>query len=62
MTYNQLTEKKTFVFYYDSRSVELEALSLYAAKLQAIEHFDPPKGKEHLVHGALKDSQDFRFN
>lgn len=54
--------EKPYLFHYHSRSVEIVATSLYQAKLKAIEHFKPPKSKEHMVHGALKGSQDFRFN
>lgn len=54
--------EKDFLFHYYRQSVEIVATSLYQAKLKAIAHFNPPRSKEHMVHGALKGSEDFRFN
>lgn len=49
-----------YVFFYNNKRVELQADTMYAAKLQAIAHFKPPKSKQHLVHGALaeKDGEE----
>lgn len=44
-------QKKTFgyIALYQSKRAEIYAESLYAAKMQALEHFKPPKSKRHLV-------------
>ena len=44
-----------YVFFYDSKRLELQAESLYGAKLKALEYFKPPKSKQHTVHGKLAE-------
>jgi hypothetical protein len=44
-----------YIFFYNGKRVELYADSLYDAKLKAVEHFKPPKSKQHMVHGALAE-------
>jgi hypothetical protein len=39
-----------YVAYYSGKDVEIEAESLYAAKLAAVAHFKPRKKVEHMVH------------
>jgi hypothetical protein len=48
-----------YIALYQGRRTELPAESLYAAKMQAIEFFKPPKSKQHLVsvHLAEKDGE-----
>lgn len=44
-----------YIFFYNDKRVEIRAETLYAAKLKAIEHFKPPKPKQHMVHGVLAE-------
>lgn len=44
-----------YIFFYSDKRVEIRAETLYADKLKAIEHFKPPKSKQHTAHGALAE-------
>jgi hypothetical protein len=44
-----------YVAFYQNKRHELYAESLYAAKLKAIEHFKPPKSKQHMVSVILAE-------
>lgn len=44
-----------YIGFYNGDRVEIHADSLYAAKVQAVEHFAPPKSKVHMVHVALAE-------
>lgn len=48
-----------YVFFYHSKRVEVEAETLYDAKVKALAHFKPKKSDQHMVHGMLaeKDGQ-----
>lgn len=50
--------KLIFGAMYNDKEAELEAGSLYQAKLKAIELFKPPKSKEHMVIVALLRKDD----
>ena len=39
-----------YAAYFNGQQTEIEAESLYAAKLAAIAHFRPRKKVEHMVH------------
>ena len=57
-------EKGGFVAMYGGKKINIEADSLYAAKLKAIEEFKVPKSKQGLlsvVSNKSLASQDFRF-
>lgn len=49
-----------YIAFYDGAQVEIEAESLYGAKLKAVAHFKPKKSKEHMVHVHLyqRDGED----
>lgn len=38
-----------YIAFYNGRRHELQAATLYAAKLAAIAYFNPPKSKAHMV-------------
>jgi hypothetical protein len=46
---------KGYVFFYASKRIEVYATSLYEAQCKAIESFNPPKSKRHMVHGMLAE-------
>ncbi len=48
-----------YVCFYNGKRFECHADSLYGAKKLAIQHFKPPKSKEHMVTATLaeKNSQ-----
>lgn len=48
----------TYDAYFDNRTQEVEAPSLYAAKLAAIALFKPAKSKSHMVSVVLKRKAD----
>jgi hypothetical protein len=39
--------------FYNGSTAEIEAESLYAAKVKAVAHFKAPKGKAHMVSVVL---------
>jgi hypothetical protein len=50
----------TYLFFFNDKRVEIEAVSLYAAKLSAIAHFKPAKSKQHMVHGAVVETNGLK--
>lgn len=44
-----------YIFFYNGKSIEINADSLYAAKIKAIAVFKPRKSQEHMVHGQLAE-------
>lgn len=44
-----------YIFFYNDQRVEIDAETLYQAKLKALEHFRPPKSKAHMVHGMIAE-------
>ena len=44
-----------YVFFYARQRVEIHAETLYAAKQEAIRRLNPPRSKQHMVHGALAE-------
>lgn len=50
----------TYDAYFNSRTAEVKAPSLLAAKLAAIELFKPAKSKQHMVSVVLKQLADGR--
>lgn len=47
-----------YICFYNGRKAEIRAASLYAAKLAAIEHFSPPRSKQHMVSVMLAEKGD----
>lgn len=52
---NTNIKEYTYIAFYNSKQIEIQAGSSYAAQLQAIKLFKPPKSKEHMVHVYLAD-------
>lgn len=44
-----------YIFFYSGQRVALYAKTLLDAKIMAVEHFKPPRSKQHMVHGALAE-------
>ena len=47
-----------YVFFYHGKRIELYAKTLFDAKQLAVAHFNPPKSKQHMVHGQIAENQD----
>lgn len=44
-----------YIFFYNSKRVELHANTLLEAKTAAIAYFKAPKSKQHMVHGVIAE-------
>lgn len=50
--------ESTYQAFFNGKTVELTASSLYAAKLKAVAHFKPRKSQEHMVTVILTQRAD----
>ncbi len=46
----------SYIAFFNNQRHELNAPSLYAAELKAIEHFKPKKSQQHMVHVHLTET------